>query len=270
MSELAADTAVTGHDGEYRGMISPDWGVWGPGGGYVASIALRAAGAHSQFARPASIACHFLRAAEFEDVGIAVTTLRSSKRVESVQVVLSQQGKAVLVALVWAADQLPGIDYCEAPMPAVPGPDRVPSLHERRAASGLEPSTSTFNDRVDIRLLLWDDFDSRPPTPPVNCSWYRFLSWSATDDPWLEACRGLTLCEHAVGYAATRRVQGAPSTELSVHFHRLRPGSEWFLARAEATSAADGLIGARTDVWADDGTLVASSMSQLLCPISSG
>ena len=36
-----------------RGM-SRDWEIWGPNGGYVASIALRAAGAHSRFDRPGS------------------------------------------------------------------------------------------------------------------------------------------------------------------------------------------------------------------------
>ena len=38
--------------------------IWGPMGGYVASVALRAAGAHSRFDRPASIVGHFLGVAE--------------------------------------------------------------------------------------------------------------------------------------------------------------------------------------------------------------
>ena len=46
MGDLAADTAVEPlGDGRYRASVSRDWEIWGPMGGYIASIALRAAGA---------------------------------------------------------------------------------------------------------------------------------------------------------------------------------------------------------------------------------
>ena len=41
-------------DARYRAVVSDDWEIWGPGGGYVAAIALRAAGAESPFGRPGS------------------------------------------------------------------------------------------------------------------------------------------------------------------------------------------------------------------------
>ena len=66
MGDLALDTAVTGDNGDYAIDLSRDWEIWGPNGGYVASIALRAAGAHSRFDRPASIVGHFLGVATFE------------------------------------------------------------------------------------------------------------------------------------------------------------------------------------------------------------
>ena len=44
MGDLAVDRAVEPiGDGRYRAMVSQDWEIWGPMGGYVASIALRAA-----------------------------------------------------------------------------------------------------------------------------------------------------------------------------------------------------------------------------------
>ena len=45
MGDLAADTEITGGDGRYRGAMSKEWEIWGPMGGYVASFAMRAAGA---------------------------------------------------------------------------------------------------------------------------------------------------------------------------------------------------------------------------------
>jgi len=38
------DTALEGGDGRYRAHLSPDWAIRGPNGGYLAVIAVRAAG----------------------------------------------------------------------------------------------------------------------------------------------------------------------------------------------------------------------------------
>jgi len=92
MGDLAADTAVQGADGRFVADLSSEWEIWGPSGGYVASVALRAAAAHAGFERPASFSCHFLSVARFEQVQIDVRTLRTSRRAESVAVSMSQDG----------------------------------------------------------------------------------------------------------------------------------------------------------------------------------
>jgi hypothetical protein len=63
MADFLDDTRVARGDrpGEWRAILSPDWAVWGPNGGYVAAIALRAALAESRLSRPASFHCHFPR-----------------------------------------------------------------------------------------------------------------------------------------------------------------------------------------------------------------
>lgn len=50
MGDLDRDTALTGSAGRYTAALSEDWRIWGPNGGYVAAVALRAAGAESRFA----------------------------------------------------------------------------------------------------------------------------------------------------------------------------------------------------------------------------
>jgi len=47
MGNLADDTEVSGADDHYVARLSRDWEIWGPNGGYLASVAIRAAGAHS-------------------------------------------------------------------------------------------------------------------------------------------------------------------------------------------------------------------------------
>src|ERR687888_1917347 len=61
--DLGADTAVSGSAGRYSATLHEGWDIWGPQGGYVAGVALRAAGELTSFRRPASFSCHFLRPA---------------------------------------------------------------------------------------------------------------------------------------------------------------------------------------------------------------
>jgi acyl-CoA thioesterase len=109
MGVLADDTAVEGGGGQYTAVVSRDWEIWGPNGGYVASLALRAAGADTTIdgARPASITCQFLRPGRFEAVDIEVVSLRRTRRAEAMRVTVSQHGDQLLEAQVWAVGVRP-------------------------------------------------------------------------------------------------------------------------------------------------------------------
>ena len=59
MGDLERDTRLVGEKGRYTATLSRDWEIWGPNGGYLAAIALRAAGAEAAIQRPASFTGHF-------------------------------------------------------------------------------------------------------------------------------------------------------------------------------------------------------------------
>jgi acyl-CoA thioesterase len=84
----------------YRAVLSEDWMLWGPAGGYVSAIALRAAGEASSFRRPASFACQYLSVARFAPVELHVESLRSGRRTEALRVAMTQDGRLVLAAQV--------------------------------------------------------------------------------------------------------------------------------------------------------------------------
>ena len=86
MGDLAVDTEVEGSDGRYRAQLSRDWEIWGPNGGYLAVIALRAADAHTSLRRPATLSCHYLGVADFDAVDLEVRTIRGSRRTASIAV----------------------------------------------------------------------------------------------------------------------------------------------------------------------------------------
>src|SRR5215471_17741257 len=104
MTTLEQQTAVKQTaDGKYQGDILEDWKMWVPVGGYLTSIALRAAEASSTMVRPVSVSCHYLNEATFGPCELDVTILRTTDRYESLLVRMNQNDKEILIALVSAA-----------------------------------------------------------------------------------------------------------------------------------------------------------------------
>src|SRR5258706_6748078 len=96
MGDLEGDTRVSGGGGEYDAELCRDWEIWGPNGGYVASIALRAAGDLAAIKRPASFYCHFIRTPRLGRVTLKAEAIQRGKRAESIRVSLFEDGKTVL------------------------------------------------------------------------------------------------------------------------------------------------------------------------------
>jgi acyl-CoA thioesterase II len=269
MGDLGIDTAVAGHDGRYSADLSRDWEIWGPNGGYIAAIALRAAGAHSRFDRPVTLVGHFLGVADFAPVDIAVNTLREAKRAESIHVSMTQLGQPIFDAMVWAVGAVRGFEHDVTAMPDVPGPESLPSNAERLAAAGNRQNFR-FWENFDQRSPTWiDDWDNRAPREPEFSQWYRYVPSSTFADPWLDACRSLILLD-TMGWPAASQLHPrvgfiAPSIDLSVAFHRATPDEPWLFGQATSPSAAGGLVACESRVWARTGELLAVGASQLLC-----
>lgn len=274
MGDLTADAALTDQgDGTYSADLSRDWEIWGPNGGYMAALALDAAHRATGRPRPANATVHFLSAASFDQPVIVTPTVQRSTRVAtSVRVAVTQGDRPVLEAMIWAIDDdLPGLQHDGPPPPAGARTwnDHL-NMDERWAATGVErPSTYRFWDNVEQRPPFWiDDWDDRRDQDPVYLDWIRFVSVSDAG-PWAEAARQLLLVDLGAWPAATRtHVQSeyiAPSIDVSCEFHHLDPNSGWYLLRGESPVAGGGLIASHQEVWDDQGRLLASGISHLLC-----
>jgi acyl-CoA thioesterase II len=269
VGELAADTAVDGRAGSYHGQLSTDWEIWGPNGGYVASVALRAGATESRFDRPASMSCHYLSGATFGPVDLHVTRLRQAKRAESLRVTMTQDQKPVLEALLWMIDEVDGLEHDHAPMPDVPAPAELQPIEA--LTSDPRSNRYSFFGNVDERPTEWiQNWEDRPPGEPRVRSWFRFRPVATFGDPIVDACRLLILMDTMEWPAAVRAHTGqlswiAPSLDLSVRFHRFEPDSDWLLSDTTAAVATDGLIGGAASVWSSTGRLLASGGEQMLC-----
>jgi acyl-CoA thioesterase II len=267
MGDLARDTVLEGGDGRYRATLSSDWEIWGPNGGYLAVIALRAAGAEARVPRPSSFSAHFLSVARFEAVDVEVETLKRGRRAESFRVAIRQEGRPVVEALVRTAAEGPGLEHRFGEAPDAPDPETLKSLDE------------LFDPDWD-RYAFWDNLDGRPTRPeryleeprardPRLVEWYRFRPAATFDDPFLEAGRSLLLLDTMSWPAASRPHPDspfqAPNLDVAAWFHADPAGSEWLLVDYECRTAGAGLMGTTGRVWSRDGRLLASGGAQLYC-----
>lgn len=271
MGDLAADTAVTADGDGFAGQLCEDWEIWGPNGGYVAGVALRAAAAASRQPLPASISCHFLAVAQFGPVRLEVVPLRTARRAESLQVTMWQGEVRVVDALVWMTEPGDGLVHDAARAPEVEGPDGVPSIAERLGPDA-EPAPFRFWTNFEARpLVWWDDPTQRPAGDPVVHNWYRFSPTACFDDPVVDAIRSLILLDTMSWPSAVQAHPGgdvgfiAPTLDVNVQFHRAAPASEWLLVEGISPVAEHGLIGFRSTVWSGQRQLLASGSGQMRC-----
>jgi acyl-CoA thioesterase II len=275
MGDLALDTAVEGGDGHYTCELSRDWEIWGPNGGYMAAVALRAAGAHSRFDRPASIVGHFLGVADFATVDIDVTTLRAAKRAEAARVSITQNGEPMFEAMVWSVGDVQGFEHDFTEMPKVPDPDELPFNEERWAKMPPPdpdftpyPFWSNFDQKVPDEKWV-ENWQTRPPRAAEYSHWFRYRPTETFADPWIDACRTLILVDTlgwpAAGGPYPISEYMAPSIDIACAFHRDASQSPWLFAQSLAPSASGGIIGCESRVWTRDGTVAATGTSQLLC-----
>jgi acyl-CoA thioesterase II len=274
-SDLELATRVEAGDGGYIAHLSQEWEIWGPNGGYLAAIALRAAGTVAQIPQPASFYCHFLSSPAFDAVQLEVNVLKRGRRAESFAVAMTQQGKPILHALVKTATDAPGYNHQHPEAPEAPAPETLRSYEELRPIRQHPPRFSFWNN-IERRPLDQGGTD-RPvnqggpdeSTEPVLREWARYRPRACFEDPFLDAARALILLDTYGFPAAYRHYRSweylAPNLDTSAWFHRFNPECEWLLIDCECSVADRGLMGVSGRVWDTAGRLLATGSAQLCC-----
>lgn len=273
MGDFAIDTAIEGGDGRYTATLSRDWEIWGPNGGYIAAVLLRAAGAHSGLPRPATLAVHFLGSARFEEVQISTETLRAGRRSESIRVSMRQGDRPIAEAMAWTvSDDVAGPEHDWTAMPDAPGPEDLRPLKELLAEEG--ETIFPFWDNLELRPTRWltrAQWEVERPMEPRIRGWFRFAPTPVFADPFVEAARVALLLDTEGWPAATQAMEPAhsrewmaPNMDLHVTFHKPPDGAAWLLCDAHAPLAHGGLIGATATVWSPDGRLLGTAIQQMM------
>lgn len=264
MADFLADSSVEMPDeGPGRAVLSENWAVWGPNGGYLAAVAFRAAMARSRLPRPASFHAHFLAVGKFAPVELHVASLGGGKRAESLRVEIVQDGRPLLAASVWMVDDgLTGYEHDFGRAPDVPGPEALRPYHE--LADNYDEWYPIWRS-MEGRPLAWD----APPGEPVSRTWLRFID-TPVEGRQADAVRQLFWLDFP-GWNATIAAHGwphrylCPNLDLTVQFHRFAPEVDWQLADGDVLVAADGLVGCVSRLWTEDGRLLATATSKHVC-----
>lgn len=270
MGDLEVDTTVERVDDQhFRATLSRDWEIWGPMGGYVAAVALRAAGEIDPAARPAAFSCHYLSVARFEPVDVHVQVRRRGRSASSLRVEVTQEDRAILDATVWTVGEVDGLEHDETCFPEVGLPDDLPFVQELLPEDAPRP------------FPFWENFEAKPidfevdwppdgPRPARWREWLRFLPRATFDDPWVDAARSVILVD-LPSWPAAHRAHAwqeppymAPTLDLNVAFHQPTAGEDWLLCDGEAPLSTGGLFGWTGRVWSPSGRLHASGGGQCL------
>jgi acyl-CoA thioesterase-2 len=264
---LASDTAIRDAGGRLSATLSRNWEIWGPNGGYIASIALRAAGhAAPPDHRPATFSCQYLSAGQFADVDITAEPVRKGRNAWCINVVLTQGDKRILQAQVWTTNKSGGPEKVDRKMPGVPHHRDLKSWREIHPDA---PPSYKFWENIDGKPTRVIPYGTPDPRGSVEQEWYRYIDFAPTKDQFLDYARALVFIDTLQWPAFTRAFAKppdyiAPSLDVTAWFHSAPGASEWLLVDAHADTATGGLIHGGVHVWSDDGRPIASGGSNLL------
>jgi acyl-CoA thioesterase-2 len=257
----------------FRG-VSPDEDRQRVFGGQVAAQALVAAGRTVESDRPVhSLHAYFLRPGDPNiPIVFEVDRIRDGHSFTTRRVMAIQHGKAIFNLQASFQIVEVGPDH-SAEMPAVPGPDELPTFRER-----IESSLERFGPETTEWLVRERPIESRPvddphwiapsPRPAAQDVWIR-ANGALPDDPLVHACvvayaSDLTLLDtatlpHAIGYSGNFMMA---SLDHAMWFHRPFRADEWLLYHQLSPSASGARGLALGHVFRRDGDIVVTVMQE--------
>lgn len=261
MAGLIEATAMSAGQHGLVVMLDQAWDIWGPAGGYIAAIALRAAREHADAGhRPVTLTGQFLRVARPGALDVAVEALKSgSTALFSIR--LAQDGRTIFLAQVWTTARNEPSRPLAPTMPPVPMPQGLRGQDDIAAERGIK------------QIAFWQNIEGRPAnfrsaTDPLTADshqwrWMRMRDWAGNDDPFLDAMRHVMLIDIGVWPAHWHLLTEpadylAPSLDIWVHFHGGASGGDWLLSDAESDVSGNGTLSGRVRIWSEDGRALAT------------
>ena len=270
VGNLLRDTELTVlGPGQFTIEPHRDWSIWGPVGGYLAAIAIRAAAEVTSMERPASMHIQFHRTATYSESVVTAKAVARGRQAEAIRVEMTQRGRSIFTASLWAIDDNPlAASRSWGQAPSVPRPLDLGRIDEMVEAEGglVQP---IWRSTVETRVPDWGGPD-RPAGAPYQYGWMRLIDEVTITDPWISAAR-VTFASDTIVFPALGRGFPiretnfiAPTLDLYAAYHQGICASQWILVEGQGWSATHGLLGGQATVWSEDGELVCTSAQQMM------
>ena len=255
MSKFERDTTVHAVEaGVFEGHVNRDWwSVFGPNGGFLAAMIVRAMGAavddHERVAR--SLTIHYTAAPAEGAVRISTTVERAGGSLTTVSARMEQDGHLIALAIgAFSRARRAAIEFSDAPAPDVPAPEQLPIAHPRE-------DVPPFARQWEVRHAI-----GTPPFAGSNGStltggWIRPLDETPVDaalvaqltDAWLPAV-----------FVRLTEPNAVPTIDLTIHFRGDLPlPADYVLVAFESRLSAGGFVEEDGSIWSRDGRLIAHS-----------
>ncbi|MGY1827874.1 acyl-CoA thioesterase [Blastococcus sp. SYSU DS0541] len=240
-------------------------------GGQVAGQALVAAGRTVPAGRGVhSLHSYFLRPGDpSEEIRYSVDRIRDGRSFSTRRVIACQRRKGEDVAIFALTADFhvgePAVAEHSLPMPQVAGPAEMIGTEEIVARHGGRAAFMAAMGRVVEQRFLHDPFAAPPKSPPHTQSWTWFrVAGELHDDPVVQAAALTFVSDLTLLSAGFARLGGGwpdfigASLDHAVWFHRPVRADDWLLYETDSPAAAAGRALCLGQIWAADGTHVAT------------
>jgi acyl-CoA thioesterase II len=240
-------------------------------GGQVAGQALVAAGRTAPADRAVhSLHSYFLRPGDpAAEIRYAVDRIRDGRSFTTRRVIAWQQRRGEEVAIfALTADFHAGeeaVAVHSLPMPDVPRPESLPGTAEIVAKHGERAAWMAAMGRAVDQRFLQDPFSAPPKSPPDTKTWtWLRVAGKLTDDPAVHAAALTFVSDLTLLSAGFARLGGGwpdfigASLDHAVWFHQPVRADDWFLYETDSPAASAGRALCFGQIWAADGTHVAT------------
>ena len=240
-------------------------------GGQVAGQALMAAERTAPAERAVhSLHSYFLRPGDpHEEIRYEVDRIRDGRSFTTRRVVARQWRKGEDVAIFaltadFHAGEQPVAEH-RLPMPDVPAPETLPGTAEIVARHGEKAAWMAAMGRAVEQRFLEDPFAAPPKSPPdtKTSTWLR-VAGELPDDSAVHAAALTFVSDLTLLSAGFARLGGGwpdfvgASLDHAVWFHRALRADDWFLYETDSPAASSGRALCFGQIWAADGTHVAT------------
>ena len=254
-------TTLTGENGNYKGRTTDAYAnMVGPYGGLIAAVLLKGALIHPEaMGDPVAITVNFVAPVTNGDFDIKTRCVRTNRSNQHWYVELSQEGRVAANATAILAKRRETWGSTEITMPEVPGPETVDRLgneyfpkwmgsYDMRIVKGAIPGVIPIEGEEpyqDAKSSLWmKDYPERP---------LDFISLTALCDIFFPRI-----------YVRREGFEPAGTVSFTAYLHAdqetlKRVGSRYLRGDARAQKFFNTYFDQSAEVWAPDGTLLATT-----------